>query len=125
MVPRLFVYAGFVFEMLETLDTNDKILQLITNNPKLNAVIIEQSIDMGEKAINIKKTMKELMVVGELLDIADLGSDGFNVNVSVKVRYLLIVISSYLFRINLALQFSDLKLCGNCRSGFSTTPCSV
>merc|ERR1739848_522940 len=66
-----------------SLDTNDKILQLIKKNPKLNAVIIQQSKDMGEKAINVKKTMKELIVVGELLDIADLGSDGFNVNVSV------------------------------------------
>lgn len=39
---------------------------------------------MGEKAVNVQKTMHDLVAVGKLLQIADLGSDSLNSNAVVK-----------------------------------------
>ena len=39
---------------------------------------------MGENAVNVQKTMHDLVAVGKLLQIADLGSDSLKSNVVVK-----------------------------------------
>ena len=40
--------------------------------------------EMGKKAVNVHKTMQNLVAVGKLLQIADLGSDALKSNVYVK-----------------------------------------
>ena len=39
---------------------------------------------MGKKSVNVQKTMHDLVAVGKLLQIADLGSDSLKSNVIVK-----------------------------------------
>ena len=52
---------------------------------KTPCAVNERAIDMGEQAVNVKNTMRELIALGNLLEIADMGSNGFQVNVAVKV----------------------------------------
>ena len=51
---------------------------------------------MGEKAVNVQKTMQELVAVGKLLQIADLGSDSLESNAVVKGIIKLIFFEKYL-----------------------------
>ena len=51
---------------------------------------------MSEKAVNVQKTMQELVAVGKLLQIADLGSDSLKSNAVVKGINRFIVLGKYL-----------------------------
>jgi hypothetical protein len=67
-----------------SLDSNKKIMDLIKKDQNLSDAIKEQSEDMCDKAVNVETTMQDLVAAGKLLEIADLGSNGFHVNVAVK-----------------------------------------
>lgn len=74
-----------VYEALKdtSLTTNEKLLSLLKRNPGMIEAVEEETVSM-HKQVNVKETMEQLKLVGKLLDIADLGSDGMKMNESVK-----------------------------------------
>ena len=65
-------------------DSNRKILKLVESNPNIKNEVVERSDMMGQKAVNVKETMHNLVAVGKFLQIADLGSQGLKTNIAVK-----------------------------------------
>ena len=64
--------------------TNSKILKLIENHDVIGEMVKSNTEDMFQKNINVESTMQNLVACGELLQIADIGSNNFEMNTVVK-----------------------------------------
>ena len=64
--------------------SNNRILNLIQLDRNLKTQVTEKTKTLRERAVNVNVTMHDLVAVGKILQIADLGSDSFKSNTAVK-----------------------------------------